>query len=138
MTDRLQDCTQAWALRRGDRFATCNGNAVTISSTAAENTIPADLIINWNQTGVRMVPVNDWIRENYSRLQAGLRHWSIGDKRGTFSGMNVHFEIGLDLYSCFYTTKKSTIAKRVVQNDTNVQWVIEQLLGPTVAQSLIM
>ena len=33
---------------------------VTISSTVAENSIPADLIVNWDQTGVRMVPVNDW------------------------------------------------------------------------------
>ena len=24
----------------------------------AENSIPADLILNWDQTGVRMVPVN--------------------------------------------------------------------------------
>ena len=33
---------------------------VTISSTAEENSIPADLIVNWDQTGVGMAPVNDW------------------------------------------------------------------------------
>ena len=31
-----------------------------ISSTAAENSITADLISNWDQTGVQMVPENDY------------------------------------------------------------------------------
>ena len=33
---------------------------VTISSTVAENSIPTDLIVDWDQRGMRMVPVNDW------------------------------------------------------------------------------
>ena len=44
-----------------------------ISLAAAENSIPADLIVNWDQTGVRTVPVNDWT------MTTGL-----GDKRDTF------------------------------------------------------
>ena len=31
---------------------------VTICSTVAANSIPADLIVNWDEIGVRMVPVN--------------------------------------------------------------------------------
>ena len=31
---------------------------ISSAAAAAENSIPADLIVNWDQTGVRMVPVN--------------------------------------------------------------------------------
>ena len=55
---------------------------VTISSTVAKNSIPADLILNKDQRGMRMVPVNDWTMttRGSKRVSAtGLR-----DKRDTF------------------------------------------------------
>ena len=33
---------------------------VKISPTVVDNSIPVDLILNWDQRGMRMVPVNDW------------------------------------------------------------------------------
>ena len=51
---------------------------VTIYSTAVENSIPADVIVNWDQTIVRMVPVNDWT------MTTDLRHWSRRLERQVF------------------------------------------------------
>ena len=53
-----------------------------ISSAAAENSIPADLIVNWDQTGVRMVPVNDWTMTTRGSKQIFVTGQS--DKRDTF------------------------------------------------------
>ena len=51
------------------------------NSAAAENSIPADLIVNWDQTGVRMVPVNDWTMTRGSKQ---IFVTGLGDKRDTF------------------------------------------------------
>ena len=63
---------------------------VTISSTVAENSIPADLIVNWDQIGTRMVPVNDWTGQegHVVHLQMSI------------------FKLALYLYSRFCTTNK--------------------------------
>ena len=58
---------------------------VTISSTAAENSIPADLIVNWDQTGVRMVPVTDWTMTTRGSEQLSVT--GLGDK--SFSAINI-------------------------------------------------
>ena len=50
-----------------------------ISSTVAENKIPADLIVNWDQTGVRMVPVKDWTMTTKGSKQVSVT--GLGDKR---------------------------------------------------------
>ena len=56
----------------------------------AENSIPADLIVNWGQRGMRMVPVNDWTTRG-SKLVSGT---GLGDKKDMFSAINVNFIIG--------------------------------------------
>ena len=55
-----------------------------ISSAAAttENSIPVDLIVNWDQTGVRMVPVNYWTMTTRGSKQIFVT--GLGDKRDTF------------------------------------------------------
>ena len=53
-----------------------------ISSAAAENSIPADLIVNWDQTGVRMVPVNYWSMTTRGSKQIFVT--GLGDKRDVF------------------------------------------------------
>ena len=50
-----------------------------ISSTVADNRIPADLIVNWDQRGVRMVPVNDWTMP--ARTSKQVSDTGLGDKR---------------------------------------------------------
>ena len=60
-----------------DRFDTCNGN------TVAENSIPADLILNWDQRGMRMVPVNNWTMTTRGSKRVSVT--GLGDKRDTFS-----------------------------------------------------
>ena len=55
---------------------------VTISSTVAENSIPADLILNWDQSGMRMVPVNDWTMTTIGSKRVSVT--GLGDKRDTF------------------------------------------------------
>ncbi len=55
---------------------------MTISSTAAENNIAADLIVNWDQSGVRMVPINDWTMTTRGSKQVFVA--GLGDKRDTF------------------------------------------------------
>ena len=82
---------------------------VTRYSTVAENSIPAVMIVNWDQTGVRMVPVNDW-----TMTTRGSRQVSVTGRRPErhfFSaiGIHFHFEIGLQLMLYYY--KKSTTAK---------------------------
>ena len=85
----------------------------------AENSIPADLIVNWDQRGMRMVPVNDWtVTTRGSKRVSGT---GLGDKRDTFSSNKCPF------FNWLYTstvefvlltkkeTKKSTTAKRVGQ-----------------------
>ena len=55
------------------------------SSTVSENSIPADLILNWDQRGVRMVPVNDWTMTTSSyRGSKRVSVTGLGDKRDTF------------------------------------------------------
>ena len=51
-------------------------------STVAENSIPADLILNWDQRGMRMVPVNDWTMT--TRCSKRVSVTGLGDKRDTF------------------------------------------------------
>ena len=53
-----------------------------ISLAAAENSIPADLIVNWDHTGVRTVPVNDWKMTTRGSKQVFAT--GLGDKRDTF------------------------------------------------------
>ena len=50
--------------------------------SATENSIPDDLIVNWDQTGVRMVPVNDWTMTTRGSKQIFVT--GLGDKRDTF------------------------------------------------------
>ena len=69
---------------------------VTISSTVADNSIPSDLIVNWDQTGVRMVPVNDW---TMTSRRSKVWYRPLETREASFSAVNVHFEIGFDLYS---------------------------------------
>ena len=56
----------------------------------AENSIPADLILNWDQRGMRMVPVNDWAMTTRSSNRVSVT--GLGDKRDTFfsNTVNVH------------------------------------------------
>ena len=75
-----------------------------MSSTVAENIIPADVIFNSDQTGLRMVPVNDW---TMTTIEA--------PRKTSFSAIHLNFEIGLGLTVYFVdrsTTKKSTTAKQ--------------------------
>ena len=53
-----------------------------ISLAAAENSIPANLIVDWDQTGVRTVPVNDWTM--ITRGSKPVFVTGLGDKRDTF------------------------------------------------------
>ncbi len=53
-----------------------------ISLAAAENSIPVDLIVNWDQTGVQMVPVNDCTMTSRGSNQVFVT--GLGDKRDTF------------------------------------------------------
>ena len=48
----------------------------------AENSIPADLIVNWDQRGVRMVPVNDWTMTTRGSKLVSVT--GLGDKRDKF------------------------------------------------------
>ena len=50
-----------------------------ISSTVADNSIPADLIVNWDQTDMRIVPVNDWTMTTRGSKQVSVT--ALGDKR---------------------------------------------------------
>ena len=83
----------------------------------AENSIPADLIVNWDQRGMRMVPVNDWtITTRGSKRVSGT---GLGDKRDTFFSNKYPFLNWLYTSTVDFVlltkkdTKKSTIAKRV-------------------------
>ena len=58
-----------------------------MSSTVAENNIPADLIVNWDQRGVRMVPVNDWTMTIRGSKQVSVTF--LGDTRDTFFSMSI-------------------------------------------------
>ena len=51
--------------------------------------IPADLIVNWDQRGMRMVPVNDWIM--ITRGSKRVSGTGLGDKRDTFSSNKCPF-----------------------------------------------
>ena len=85
-----------------------------------------------------MVRVNDWTMTSRGSTRVAVT--GLGDQRDTF------FSNTCQLFNWLYTstvdcvllpkkdTKKSTIAKRVAQIK---QCVIQKLLGPTVAQSLI-
>ena len=53
-----------------------------MSSTVAGNCIPADLIVKSDQTGVRMVPVNDWTMTTRDSKQVSVP--GLGDMRETF------------------------------------------------------
>ena len=53
-----------------------------MSSTVADNSIPADLILYWDQRGMRMVPVND--RTMTTRGSKRVSVTDLGDKRDTF------------------------------------------------------
>ena len=67
------------SLRRRQRSCPPNSEELKESYDifdGGENTIPHDLIVRWDQRGMRMVPVNDW---------------TLGDKRDTFSAINVYF-----------------------------------------------
>ena len=52
---------------------------VTIYSTVAEDSIPADLILNWDHIGMRMVPVNDWTMTTRGSKRVSVT--DLGDKR---------------------------------------------------------
>ena len=83
----------------------------------AESSIPADLILNWDQRGMRMVPVNDWTMTTRGSKRVSVT--GLGDKRDTFFSNKCPF------LNWLYTstvdvvllpkkdTKKSTMAKRV-------------------------
>ena len=92
---------------------------VTISSTMAENSIPADLIVNWHQRGMRIVPVNDWTMT--TRCSKRVSGTGLGDKRDTFFSNKYPFLNWLYTSTVDFVlltkkdTKKSTIAKRVGQ-----------------------
>ena len=88
----------------------------------------------WYSTGIRepcVYGARQRLDHDNKRLQACIRHWSIGDKRDTFFSnreMSI-FKLALDLYSWFCRptlpkkdTNKSTIAKRV--------WQITQMCDP--------
>ena len=62
---------------------------VTISSTVAENSIPADLILNWDQRDMRMVPVNDWTMTTRGSKRVSVT--GLGDKRDTFFSSKCQF-----------------------------------------------
>ena len=74
-----------------------------------------------------MVPVNDWTITTRGSKQVFVT--GLGDKRVFLNWLR---PLQLILY---YYEKYHSEASRT--NDTNVQWVIDQLLEPTVAQSLI-
>ena len=44
--------------------------------------MPADLILNWDQRGVRMVPVNDWTMTTRDSKRVSVT--GLDDKRDTF------------------------------------------------------
>ena len=87
----------------------------------AENSIPADLIVSWDQIAMRLVPVNDWTMT--TRCSKRVSGTGLGDKRDTFVSNKCPFLNWL--YTSASTvdfvlltkkdTKKSTIAKRVGQ-----------------------
>ena len=76
----------------------------------AENSIPADLILNWDQRGMRMVPVND--RTMKTRGSKRVSVTDLSDKRDTFLSNKCQFLkwLNLDLYSCT-TTKEEYYEK---------------------------
>ena len=53
-----------------------------ISSTVAENSIPADLTLNWDQRGMRMVAVSDWTMTTRGSKRVSVT--ALGDNRDTF------------------------------------------------------
>ena len=59
------------------------------SSTVAENSIPADLIGNWDQRGMRMVPVNDWTMP--TRGSKRVSGTGLGDKKDMFFSNKCQF-----------------------------------------------
>ena len=54
----------------------------TVSSTVAVNSIPADLIVNCDQTGVRIVPVTDWTMTTRGSKQVSVT--DVGVTRDVF------------------------------------------------------
>ena len=62
---------------------------VTISSTVAKNSIQADLILNWDQRGMRMVPVNDSTTTTRGSKRVSVT--GLVDKRGTFFSNKCQF-----------------------------------------------
>ena len=85
----------------------------------AENSIPDDLILNWDQRGTRMVPVKDWTMTARGSKRVSVN--GLGDKRDTFSSNKCPFLNWLYTSTVDFVlppkkdTKKSTIAKRVGQ-----------------------
>ena len=83
----------------------------------AENSIPADLILNWDQRGMLMVPVNDWTMTTRGSKRVSVT--GLGDKRDTFFSNKCPFlnwlytsTVGVVLLPK-KDSKKSTMAKRV-------------------------
>ena len=85
----------------------------------AENSIPADLILNWDQRDMRMVLVNVWTMTTRGCKRVSVT--GLGDKRDTFFSnkcpfLNWLYTSTVDLVLRQKKgTKKSTIAKRVGQ-----------------------
>ena len=85
----------------------------------ADNSILADLILNWDQKGMRMVLVNDWTMTTRGSKRVSVT--GLGDKRDTVSSNKCPFLNWLDTSTVDFVllpkkdTEKSTIAKRVGQ-----------------------
>ena len=85
----------------------------------AENSIPADLIVNWDQSGMRMVLVNEWnMTTRGSKRVSGT---GLGDKKDMFFSNKCQFKNWLYTSTVDFVlltkkdTKTSTIAKQVGQ-----------------------
>ena len=65
-----------------DRNVRTGVTGLYILLTVAENSIPADLILNRDQIGMRMVPVNDWTMTTRGSKRVSVT--GLGDKRDTF------------------------------------------------------
>ena len=83
----------------------------------AENIIPADLILNWDHRGMRMVPVNDWTMTTRGSKRVSVT--GLGDNRDTFFSnkcpfLNWRYTSTVDFVLLpKKDTKKCPIAKRV-------------------------
>ena len=56
----------------------------------AENSIPADLIVNWDQSGMRMVLVNEWTMT--TRGSTRVSGTGLGDKKDMFLSNKCQFK----------------------------------------------